>query len=46
VVGGARVRTVVEESVALLDVVEKLGDRPGGEVEGGDVNRDPVLDRD
>jgi hypothetical protein len=44
VVSGARVRAVVEEGIALLDVIEKLGDRPGGEVESGDVNRDPFFD--
>ena len=46
VVGDARVGAVVEEGVALLDVVEELGERAGGEVDGRRVDRDALLDAD
>ena len=41
-----RVGAVVEEGVALLDIVEELGERPGGEVDRRRVHRDALLDAD
>ena len=46
VVRDTRVRAVVEEGVALLDVVEELGERPGREVDRRRVHRDALLDAD
>ena len=37
---------VVEEGVALLHVVEELGDRPGRELQRADVDRHRLLDAD
>jgi hypothetical protein len=46
VMGRAEIRTVVEKGVALGDVVEILGDRTGGKIEGGDVDREAILHAD
>ena len=40
------VGAVVEEGVALFDIVEELGERPGREVDGRRVHRDALLDAD
>ena len=42
----ASVGAVVEEGVALFDIVEELGERPGREVDGRRVHRDALLDAD
>ena len=46
VVRDARVGAVVEKGVALFDIVEELGERPGREVDGRRVHRDALLDAD